>query len=433
MRLFTYLLLVMILAACSSQKPEDEGPPPYAQYEKVFQEMDSLLALENGQMWQRKLNGPILFVDPDTRILIANGNNLKGEFLKTGNVYVDTLPTSMNIANTAIDWEGMRWTMIMLPLPQNRFARNNLIMHELFHGIQPDIGFDELSEQSNDHLDTYQGRILLKLELEALRDALTAPDEDSARYHMSNALHFRMARQKDEAIKVAENSLEINEGLAEYTGSMLSGRNDQAMRDHFINAVDAFYSNPTFVRSFAYQTIPIYGFLLSLNQPRWHQRVTMETNLTDFLISTILADLEKGTPYESLARANDYGYNEILEIESAREERRLEQIATYKTMFLNEEALKITMTQNMNISFNPSNLVPLETYGTVYPTLRLTADWGILTVEKGALISANWSHVTVSVPLDISSKTVTGDGWTLELEEGWIADQTGVGTTLKKM
>ena len=54
--------------------------------------------------------------------------------------------------------------------------------------------------------------------------------------------------------------------------------------------------------------------------------------------------------------------------------------------------------EHMNVSFNPSNLIPLDTYGTVYPTLRITDNWGILTVEDGALLSADWSKVIVTAP-----------------------------------
>jgi hypothetical protein len=46
--------------------------------------------------------------------------------------------------------------------------------------------------------------------------------------------------------------------------------------------------------------------------------------------------------------------------------------------------------------------------------------WGILTVENGALLSPNWRKVTLSEPAEITGQRITGDGWTLELEQGYI-------------
>jgi len=41
--------------------------------------------------------------------------------------------------------------------------------------------------------------------------------------------------------------------------------------------------------------------------------------------------------------------------------------------------------ENMSISFDPRNLVPLDDVGTVYPNLRITDNWQILSVDSGAL------------------------------------------------
>ena len=55
---------------------------------------------------------------------------------------------------------------------KDKHIRNNLIIHELFHSKQEKLGFKNLSEANNGHLDTYKRRLLLRLELEALKKAL---------------------------------------------------------------------------------------------------------------------------------------------------------------------------------------------------------------------------------------------------------------------
>lgn len=111
-----------------------------------------------------KLSGrkkfPILLVYPETREIIANQNNVLS-FEKAGLVFQGSLPLEINIANTALDWRGERWTMVMLPLPENEFKRNKIIIHELFHQAQTALGFIDLKEATNSHLNTYEGRMLL--------------------------------------------------------------------------------------------------------------------------------------------------------------------------------------------------------------------------------------------------------------------------------
>jgi len=60
----------------------------------------------------------------------------------------------------------------------------------------------------------------------------------------------------------------------------------------------------------------------------------------------------------------------------------------------------------------------LEKLGTVYPTMRISADWGVLEVSNGALLKPDWSAVSVVAPT-IMDATPKGDGWTLELKPNW--------------
>ena len=75
--------------------------------------------------------------------------------------------------------------------------------------------------------------------------------------------------------------------------------------------------------------------------------------------------------------------------------------------------------EQMNVRFDPGNIMPIEDKGTVYPDIRVTDKWGILTVEKGALMSPNWDKISITVPIKTENKKIIGDGWTLELTEGY--------------
>ncbi|UZJ65259.1 hypothetical protein OKW96_03165 [Sphingobacterium sp. KU25419] len=120
------------------------------------------------KLWNQDLYGPTLLIDPSTRKVYANESDNMGILKPAGDIYMGILPDEINISNTALDWNGKRWAMIMLPLPENKDDRVNLLAHESFHRIQPDLGF-ALHNADNKHLDEMEGRISLRLEMEALK------------------------------------------------------------------------------------------------------------------------------------------------------------------------------------------------------------------------------------------------------------------------
>jgi len=77
----------------------------------------------------------------------------------------------------------------------------------------------------------------------------------------------------------------------------------------------------------------------------------------------------------------------------------------------------------MSISFDPRNIMPIEGYGAIYPTLRVSDDWGILTVSNGALLGTNWDKITVSEPTLINKDKVVGNGWTIDLNSRYFVEK----------
>ena len=65
-------------------------------------EADALCRAENGRLWKLSLCGPMLFVDAGTRTVVANRPTPAAKF-----------PADMTIANTATEWNGTRWTMVV--------------------------------------------------------------------------------------------------------------------------------------------------------------------------------------------------------------------------------------------------------------------------------------------------------------------------------
>ena len=105
-----------------------------------------------------------------------------------------------------------------------------------------------------------------------------------------------------------------------------------------------------------------------------------------------------------------------------REEKTKKLIAEYQVKFIQQPHFEIKF-EKMNVSFDPRNIVPLEDKGTVYPNIRVTDLWGILTVENGALMSPDWGRIAITNPTKTENKKVSGDGWTLELTDSYAVEK----------
>lgn len=377
-------------------------------------------------LWNKDLYGPILLVDPKTRQVFANEADTAGILKQNEDLFTGTLPDPINIANTAMRFAGKSWAMIMLPLPQNKQDRNNLLAHELFHTIQPSLGFT-LNNPENNHLDKKDGRVYLRLELEALKKAVQSSSKNELHRHLASALTFRKYRHLCyKGADTTENLLEMNEGLAEFTGFIVSGRTKEQAKVHFVNGIHTFFTNPTFVRSFAYQTIPVYGYLLYGKNKNWNKEINPKTNLTNYFIKAFNINTSANLKAAVESLADSYNGKTILQEETAREEKAQKLIAEYKLRFIEQAHFTIKF-EKMNVSFDPRNIIPIEDKGTVYPNIRVTDLWGVLTVEKGALMSANWDKISVTNPVKVEEKRIIGEGWTLELNEGYALEKDDSG------
>jgi hypothetical protein len=370
------------------------------------------------KLWEKDLYEPMLLVNTETRQVFANFPDSAGCLKQNGKIYSGVFPNEINIANTSINWNGRHWAMIMLPLPENKKDRINLLAHELFHVSQRSLGFRPFNPENN-HLDQMKGRIYLRLELEALKKAILANNKIAQKVHLTNALFYRKYRYSlYSGADSTENLLELNEGITEYTGSVISGRNNKQSIDHYVQSINTFLKSPTFVRSFAYQTIPVYGYLLLKTKKGWNREITINSNLTDYFIKAFDISLPNDLKKAIDLTLNQYNGELIISEETAREEKTKKFVADCISKYVTQPHFELAFEQ-MNMSFDYRIIVPIEEVGTLYPIIRVTDNWGVLTVENGALMSAKWDKISVTIPLVNEHKFIKGDGWTLELKNGY--------------
>lgn len=334
-------------------------------------------------------------------------------------------------ANTCIDVEGSPHVLLVLPLPEADGALAMLFWHEQWHCVQAALGLPA-SEGSTAHLDSESGRTWLRLEMRALALALPAANDPQARQHAAAALAFRARRAALAApgtnALAEEAKLERNEGLAEYTGRTVAaaGANGSAAAAVAAALVKA-DATDSFVRSMGYATGPAYGVLLDRWSPHWRSGLSADTDLPTLLARAILVDPAAATAEPLGLR---YGGNEVVAEERSHARVREQRSAEHRRRFLGDDAVRLPL-RRPSVSFDPRTLFPLDDAGTVYAPITVRDEWGELEAGSGALLSADWSLVSVTGgAVEGCLASWTGPDWTLELAEGWRLEQAPRGWRL---
>ncbi len=400
-----------------------QQPPIDRQLAKeYFQDAQAASAHDHGELWGQELYGPILFIDPQTRAVVANQADGEGKLAPRDGVYEGKLPPQIVPANTAIRWAGVDWTMVLWPPPEFRQARVRLLMHECFHRIAPRIGLSG-ADASPSHLDTRQGRIWLEMEWRALEQAMWL-EVPARRQAIANALSFRLFRRSlFPGAAAQENTLEMNEGLAEYTGVKLSTsspREFAMVEDGALRAAPS--RHPNFVRSFAYVSGPAYGLLLDAAGAPWRRRLTPQSDLGALLARAYGIELPGASEAEAVRRAESYDGKEVIALETQRDRDRQARLAEARKRFIAGPVLVLPVDAQFAYGFDPNHVVSVDESSTVYEGGQVSDVWGILRASGGFLIVRGANRVLrvqVPAPVDAKERPLKGAGWTLELTSGW--------------
>jgi len=377
-----------------------------------------------GKLWGRSLCGPIAFVDRGTRLVIANDTVTGRRYLQLGDARVTTLPENQFVANTAFPWGGRQWTMVALPLPRDRFARVDLLMHEVFHREQEVLGLRQ-PDALNNHLDMRAGRTWLRLEYRALARALASlPEDTGARHHTESALLFRAERRSlYPGSDSLEATLEIQEGLPEYTGQRLAMQLTGEGPGRVAKYVSDYETTPTFVRAFAYGTGPAIGLLLDRFAPNWRDAVRMRRDIGALLGEAVGFRTPRDLAGVARSRAREYGWASVDSSEAVRDSIRAPIMREYRARL--GDGATITLQQSKDSlmwSYDPTELVAFDMNSTIYPSGNFSAAWGKLTVERGGVLVQNdFSRITIGAAGVTAGARgeIKGKGWTLVLNPGW--------------
>ncbi len=395
------LFLVALLGVATAA--EAQVQPEIAK--RYFEEATKLCERDAGRLWGVSLCGPIVIVDQRTGTRATSQPEPEGP-----------TPRFPGFVDGPVTWGGVRWFSFPLSmLPDNDAdARQQLMLHGLFHRIQPELGFIT-DEGLNEHLDTLDGRFWMQLEWRALRRALESSGRDQAEA-IADALAFRRERRRLFP-GAAENERrdEIREGLASYTGIAAWANSPADARHAAALATGGGEAQSSLVGNFEAASGPAYGVLLDDVLPGWRRQVRATSDLGDMLAS---ANNRAPTTDVAVAAAR-YDGATLRTAEEARDRAQQVRVAELRRRFVDGPVL--TMPAAGSGTSDTTGSVGIPGAGTVFfRNFTLSARWGRLDANKGVLRAADGSTLSVPVTGPLAGTTLQGDGWSVTLNAGWV-------------
>jgi hypothetical protein len=373
--------------------------------QEFFKEAQALCERDGGRLWGVSVCAPMVIADMRTQTFATSQPAPEAP-----------RPRQVGFVNAPIQWGGATWSAYMWDDVANRTPRERkeLFLHELFHGVQPQLGLIVQAEAS-EHLDAADGRYWLRLEWRALARALRESGQQR-NLAVRDALAFRQARRTLYPARVeGERAQEITEGLAAYTGTVLAAESATEATAGALDLLATGETGESFVRTFAYMSGPAYGLLLDASSPGWTRRVRG----TDDLATLVMRALTVEPASDATASAARYGGAEIRASEEKREQERQGRLAELRRRFVDGPVLVIP--GGGGTASDSRGAVVIPGVGTVYfHAFRSSGGWGSLEAEKGVLVASDGRSRRVAAPVRRDDVTFTGDGWTFKAAAGWV-------------
>ncbi len=373
--------------------------------QEYFREAQALCERDSGRLWGVSVCGPMVIADRRTQTIATSRPAPEGP-----------RPQLLGLVNAPIEWGGATWGAYVWDyfIDREPRRRNELILHELFHGVQPKLGL-AAPFLASEHLDALDGRYWLRLEWRALALALRESG-DARNLAVRDALAFRQARRSlYPSGAEPERAQEIGEGLAAYTATALVADSPSDAISSVLELLQGAEAAESFVRTFAYTSGPAYGLLLDAASPDWRRRVRNSDDLGTLVASALAVH----PATDAAAAAARYRGTELRAAEERRDQERQERLTDLRRRFVEGPVLVLPGGGSGMSDSRGAAVIP--GVGTVFfNAFRASGPWGTLEAEKGALVASNGRSRRVPAPVRRDEVTLTGDGWTFKLAPGWV-------------
>jgi len=427
--------------------PEPSAPEPEIIIESVidftmaanlFSQAQDIWDADNGELWGIPLHAPLVIACALTREAVACqplGLDFTRQTVGDTAIYAGTLPGGVLIGNTASrirgQYAGMMTLCFMLGLDFDEREMLSILVHEGFHVIQPQL-HGHTGARMLENVESEDAQNKFVLELAALFAAWNNTG-DKRLANINDALYFRNSRRQTYQTR-HENQLEIGEGLVVYTADLMLIRSRDEFSDYLAYHVERIANDTMAQSAFAtalswgYYSAPLYALLLDEFCTTWRTgEINRDTNL-GLLLQTAVG-IEELTPPTDMEQ---YGYTAIT---AATRERmvNLEMQILSALQALAQPQIRLTSMSGYglemdNVFFIPNGRVEDARPGAdvwMITSGILKCHWGRLDLDYGYLRNNLSGDFRLSAPhFEVAENRIYGDGWTIELNDGWVLSQS---------
>lgn len=424
-------VLFILLSGCRTEEKDIYLTPEKSL--RYFEKIREACAGDDGKLWGTNLYGPMMFIDRTTRKMVANYPDKDGLLREKDGIYTGLYPRDQLISNTAVRYGSTLFGIAPLPNEEDEFRIMTRALHCLFHRYQDSIGFTS-SGYNTANLDERNARLWLKLEWKALRKAIETEDDGHC-FAIRDALIFRGANHELYPTFVRDQiRFESYEGLATFTHLMLVTSSQEEFRENLLDLLDRFYSFPSYSRSYGLVHGALYASLLYRKGFDFRTIRSEDMDLGEQVRQ--LYDIRLPAICRDIAGSLAFNYDlEEIKAEEIEREKEINQRIDRVVSTFSEKPVVYMELISPYFDFEPEDTRPLASHGTLYEKIRISDNWGKLTVEKGGcLVSANLKYLRVTARgFEEGRNRIEGEGWHMIINNDWEILQVGDNYFLSKL
>jgi len=417
MRKWFFLFVPLILISCKEKITETYFTPDKALV--YFSKVEEICNADSGRLWGTNLFGPLMFIDRSSRKITANRPDDQGLLKLKDGVYTGLFPRELIINNSPLTYGGTLFGMAPLPVEEDDYRIITRAIHCLFHRYQESIGINFASFNTT-IMDEKEARLWIKLEWKALRKALTSEGEEQ-KLAIRDALIFRGSiRESFPKYAGEENQFESYEGLATFTYILFTVRNREELITRLLEYLNRIYSFQSYSRSYGSIHGALYGALLYDKGYDFSSVRTADIDLGTLVREYYSIELPAVCRDVAGSIALSYDIDGIYREEEKRLEEIRERLKSQISTFTEKPVVFLEL-ESPYFDFEPEDVHSLDTLGTLYSSMRVSDNWGKLSVDRvGCLVSNNYKHLLITAKgIKKDKNHIYGEGWHLILNEDW--------------
>jgi len=431
MKNWIFLFFLAVFSNCKGPVEETYFTPEKAS--ASFKEIEEICNQDDGKLWGQNLYGPLMYVDRNSRKIFANRPDSVGLLKLKDGIFTGFYPKENIINTTAVKFGGTHFGMAPLPNEEDTYRLTTRAIHALFHKYQQTKGINpEYFNAVN--MDEKEARIWIKLEWKALKKAIGSDGEEQ-KLAIRDALIFRGSNRETFPKYInMENRFETYEGLATFTYLLFTSKSPEEYKSKLFEYLDRIYSFQSYSRSYGSIHGALYATLLYFKGFDFKTIATDTIDLGNIVRELYQIELPQVCRDVAGSISINYNLSEIHNEEEQRLKEIRERLDNQVGVFTSKPVVLLEL-ESPYFDFEPEDVHFLDTLGTLYYTMRVSDNWGKLTVDKiGCLVSNNYKYLRITARgLKIDKNHVSGEGWQIILNDGWEIKESDQNYFLRKL